>query len=386
MAAQERCTWSLLKIFFGTPRADQLVSQARVDGKCACALQLCVCELWCTREVGLQWFTPRVLVRGAGAGELGGAEWDGAACRGGWVGPVACGAERARKSRAARGLEGLLGHAAGGLPGLVNWWGVLDVWQKFCTSCVLYRHPLAPWPSHQPSNIHNHQQRLVSLGWVSEALYVLGMHSHWAAWSSALGSQLGLESSLRRLDAVASLLRCFPRLAPQGLPADVPGQALQGADEFLEYRARWQAQCAALLRDEALWAGGGNDAASCREVVRCMAGEQPDADAAARTWLELLVSRLLSEHAVIGRQADLLQLLRTCVAARPRAGPTTRSSATSPSSSPGAGSTPRRPSSSAPTAPPGSPRTPPTPLRPTQQARAWVGNGVRINTVTCAGF
>lgn len=155
---------------------------------------------------------------------------------------------------------------------------------------------------------------------MSEALYVLGMHSHWAAWSSALGSQLGLESSLRRLDAVASLLRCFPRLAPQGLPADVPGQALQGADEFLEYRARWQAQCAALLRDEALWAGGGDDAASCREVVRCMAGEQPDADAAARTWLELLVSRLLSEHAVIGRQADLLQLLRTCVAARPPGG------------------------------------------------------------------
>ena len=203
---------------------------------------------------------------------------------------------------------------------MVNWWGVLDVWQKFCTTCVLYRHPLTPWPPLQPSNIHNHQQRLVSLGWVSEALYVLGMHSHWAAWSSALGSQLGLEASLRRLDAIASLLRCFPRLAPQGLPADVPGQALQGADEFLEYRARWQAQCAALLRDEALWAGGGNDADSCREVVRCMAGEQRDADAAARTWLELLVSRLLSEHAVIGRQADLLQLLRACVAARPPGG------------------------------------------------------------------
>lgn len=44
MAAQERCTWSLLKIFFGTPRADQFVSQARADREGACALQLCVCE------------------------------------------------------------------------------------------------------------------------------------------------------------------------------------------------------------------------------------------------------------------------------------------------------------------------------------------------------
>lgn len=153
---------------------------------------------------------------------------------------------------------------------------------------------------------------------MSDALYLLGLHSHWAAFSSTLGIRSGLELSVRRLDAIASLLRCYPRLAADGLPSDAPGQALREPQEFLDYQARWQAQCKALLRENTLWAERDAGQEGCRAVAKIMAGDiEGQLDAIAGSWLELLVARMLAKHADIGNQADLLQLLRTCVAEKP---------------------------------------------------------------------
>ncbi|KAL6767318.1 NUP85 [Auxenochlorella protothecoides x Auxenochlorella symbiontica] len=167
-------------------------------------------------------------------------------------------------------------------------------------------------------------QRLVCLGWTADALSLLGLHSAWAAWKSGGSLHPALAGRIRSLDAVASLLRCFPRLAGAGAAAGSPrrgaadsgaGQELSGAEEFLSYRARWQGQSALVLGEGSLWEG--EHEAPCRALLACMAGDVEQSSRLATSWPELLVARLLAGHPAVGRAADLLHLVRAAAAARP---------------------------------------------------------------------
>lgn len=174
------------------------------------------------------------------------------------------------------------------------------------------------------STLSNLPQRLVCLGWTADALSLLGLHSAWAAWKSGGSLHPALAGRIRSLDAVASLLRCFPRLAGSGAAAGSPrrgaadsgaGQELSGAEEFLSYRARWQGQSALVLGEGSLWEG--EHEAPCRALLACMAGDVEQSSRLATSWPELLVARLLAGHPAVGHAADLLHLVRAAAAARP---------------------------------------------------------------------
>jgi hypothetical protein len=159
-------------------------------------------------------------------------------------------------------------------------------------------------------------QRLVATGQVRAGLELLGLHSAWLRWGGAGAPGGGADGQAGALEPVALLLKRFPALRRGQAAAEAGGREFDTLHECLTYRRGWQAQCAAVLRDGALWARceaeAPDTAAGLRRVVAALAGEDAALVAAARGWAELLAARLLHRHPAASSPAELRQLAERC--------------------------------------------------------------------------
>jgi hypothetical protein len=164
-------------------------------------------------------------------------------------------------------------------------------------------------------------QRLVSLGWITEALDVIGLHSAWFQWGERTSAGDNAIASLQDtqiavLEAVTLLLRRFPTLTGYGAAGDSTARAFDSLAELLSYRLSWQGQCVTLLNNEDLWERcrktAPDTAEGLRKVVAMLTGQ--DREFVAGTWSELLVAHLLHVHPGLQNLAELRQLLHKCCA------------------------------------------------------------------------
>lgn len=164
--------------------------------------------------------------------------------------------------------------------------------------------------------------RLVALGWIEDAVELLGLHSAWlrydggAAGEGAAGDEAA-RAAVAALEATTLLLRRFPLLAAAGAAPPPAGRAFSAPSEFAQFRRTWQAQAAALERDARLWgaaeaAGEGATAAGLRAVLAVLAGDEAALADATANWAELLVAQLLHIYPTARAQAELRQLLQRC--------------------------------------------------------------------------
>lgn len=158
--------------------------------------------------------------------------------------------------------------------------------------------------------------RLAALGWVDDALELLGLHSAWLRYDGgATAADEAARGAVGALEAATLLLRRFPVLSQQGVVHGA-GREFSTPSELLAYRRTWQAQCGALLRDAALWRGceaaDKATAQGLRAVLAVLAGEEGALAAATASWLELLVASLLHVYPAAQAPAELRQLLHRC--------------------------------------------------------------------------
>ena len=154
--------------------------------------------------------------------------------------------------------------------------------------------------------------RLAALGWVDDALELLGLHSAWLRYDGgAAVVDEAARGAVGALEAATLLLRRFPVLRQPGV-AHGAGRELASPSELLAYRRTWQAQARALLGDAPLWrgceAGDKATAEGLRQLLRVLCGDDAALAAAARSWLELLVAQLLHVYPSAQQPAELAQL------------------------------------------------------------------------------
>lgn len=80
-------------------------------------------------------------------------------------------------------------------------------------------------------------QRLVALGWVADALELLGLHSAWLRWSGDGSEPEDTASQIAVLEAATLLLRRFPALKGRGASAGGTAREFDSIDECLTYRS-----------------------------------------------------------------------------------------------------------------------------------------------------
>ena len=171
--------------------------------------------------------------------------------------------------------------------------------------------------------------RLVALGWIGEAVELLGLHSAWLRWDGS-SADPATSAQVAVLEAATLLLRRFPAL--QGRPAapdsgsgsssgaPPAGREFASPSELLAYQRTWQAQCRALLAgEEGQWRACEEAAPDTAEgllrVLEVAAGREEALVSACQSWPELLVAQLLHAHPSASPQAELRQLLQRCYAA-----------------------------------------------------------------------
>lgn len=154
--------------------------------------------------------------------------------------------------------------------------------------------------------------RLAALGWIDDALELLGLHSAWLRYDGgAAVVDEAARGAVGALEAATLLLRRFPVLRQPGVSYSA-GRELATPSELLAYRRTWQAQAAALLSDAQLWrgceAGDKATAEGLRQLLRVLGGDDAALASATRSWLELLVAQLLHVYPSTQQPAELAQL------------------------------------------------------------------------------
>ncbi|PRW33780.1 nuclear pore complex NUP85 [Chlorella sorokiniana] len=154
--------------------------------------------------------------------------------------------------------------------------------------------------------------RLAALGWIDDALELLGLHSAWLRYDGgAAVVDEAARGAVGALEAATLLLRRFPVLRQPGVSYSA-GRELATPSELLAYRRTWQAQAAALLSDAQLWrgceAGDKATAEGLRQLLRVLGGDDAALASATRSWLELLVAQLLHVYPSAQQPAELAQL------------------------------------------------------------------------------
>lgn len=162
-------------------------------------------------------------------------------------------------------------------------------------------------------------QRLVALGWVADALEVMGLHSAWLQWGTA-GENPEIDAQVAVLEAATLLLRRMPSVRGRGASGGGTTREFDTLEECLTYRTAWQHQCRTLLDEGKLWddcaAVAPETATAVHQIVQILCGDEAAVSTATKTWAELLVARLLHIHPDIKNLAELRQLLHACIVER----------------------------------------------------------------------
>ncbi|KAH7618262.1 putative Nuclear pore complex protein NUP85 [Nannochloris sp. 'desiccata'] len=162
-------------------------------------------------------------------------------------------------------------------------------------------------------------KRLVALGWIADALEILGLHSAWLQWGSA-GENPEIDSQVAVLEAATLLLRRMPSVRGRGASKGSTTREFDSLQECLTYRTSWQQQCNAVLEDTALWeqceSNASETAENVKNIIYILSGNETAVTVPTKTWAELLVAKLLHIHPELHSLAELRQLLHDCIEER----------------------------------------------------------------------
>jgi Nup85 Nucleoporin len=162
-------------------------------------------------------------------------------------------------------------------------------------------------------------KRLVALGWIADAIEILGLHSAWLQWGST-GEKPEIDSQVAVLEAATLLLRRMPSVRGRGASNGSTTREFDSLQECLTYRNSWQQQCNAVLEDANLWdqceSNAPETAESVKNIIEILSGNQIAVTILTKTWAELLVAKILHIHPGLQTLAELRQLLHDCIEER----------------------------------------------------------------------
>jgi hypothetical protein len=162
-------------------------------------------------------------------------------------------------------------------------------------------------------------KRLVALGWIADALEILGLHSAWLQWGST-GENPEIDSQVAVLEAATLLLRRMPSVRGRGASNGSTTREFDSLQECLTYRTSWQQQCNTVLGDAPLWqqceSTASETAENVRNIIEILSGNETAVTVPTKSWAELLVAKILHIHPEIQSLAELRQLLRDCIEER----------------------------------------------------------------------
>lgn len=162
-------------------------------------------------------------------------------------------------------------------------------------------------------------KRLVALGWIADALEILGLHSAWLQWGSA-GESPEIDSQVAVLEAATLLLRRMPSVRGRGASNGSTTREFDSLQECLTYRTSWQQQCKTVLEDTPLWEqcelNAPETAENVKSIIEILSGNEMEVTVPTKSWAELLVAKLLHIHPGLQTLAELRQLLHECIEER----------------------------------------------------------------------
>ncbi len=162
-------------------------------------------------------------------------------------------------------------------------------------------------------------KRLVALGWIADALEILGLHSAWLQWGST-GENPEIDSQVAVLEAATLLLRRMPSVRGRGASNGSTTREFDSLQECLTYRTSWQQQCTAVLEDAPLWqqcaSNAEETAENVKSILEILSGNTTAVTGPTRTWAELLVAKILHIHSGLQTLAEVRQLLHDCIEER----------------------------------------------------------------------
>jgi len=165
--------------------------------------------------------------------------------------------------------------------------------------------------------------RLVSLGWISDALDVLSLHSAWLR-----GGTREPENSLEPssadivvLENVSSVLRRFPSIADKGVRSHNMTRQFNDNNDMMTFRRSWIQQCKELKSNNSLWNAcelkSPETSTACSQCLDILLGDEKAIQSNVRSCLELFVGNLAHIYPYINNLPELQQVLCDVIAKYP---------------------------------------------------------------------
>lgn len=164
--------------------------------------------------------------------------------------------------------------------------------------------------------------RCVALGWIDDALELLGLHSAWISWGAEtdgtngesiemMGGSDGSAIQIAALEAVTLLLRRFPVIVGRGAAGGTTAREFDSVSEYNQYRAAWVAQCAQTVDNDNLWnacsAVAPDAAEHLKRIVEAMSGRASALAVFCSTWCELLIAQLTHHTHLAGAISESMR-------------------------------------------------------------------------------
>jgi len=166
--------------------------------------------------------------------------------------------------------------------------------------------------------------RLIAIGWVSDALDLLAMHSGWLQWDSDADARRPKDVIV--LENMSLLLRRFPGMRGQ-VHSENQQRQFDDVEELMAARKSWLAQVEALKGDAELWtACGARAPETMRACLTCLdvllgdwgrGGDDGTVKGTVANCCELLIAKMTHVHPDARGLSELRQLLGSCVEALP---------------------------------------------------------------------
>ncbi len=161
--------------------------------------------------------------------------------------------------------------------------------------------------------------RLVSLGWISDALDVLGLHSAWLQWDSASDDKTPADVSI--LENISSLLRRFPILNDNASSETSLTRRFDTMSDLFDYRKSWLDQCAQLQKDSHVWEECAMKAPEtkngCLACLNILLGDENTIHRFSHSWCEILISEITHKYPDLTSLSGMKQILMDVISKKP---------------------------------------------------------------------
>lgn len=154
--------------------------------------------------------------------------------------------------------------------------------------------------------------RLVALGWISDALDVLGLHSSWLQRDSSSSGET-TPADITILENMSSLLRRFPSLNDRSSSETNLTRRFDNLSDLLDYRKSWLQQCQELQSDLGLWEAcaetNPETKDGCLACLHILLGDDKSIDSSVDSWCELFIAEMTHRYPDLTSLSEMKQIV-----------------------------------------------------------------------------